>query len=184
MPVPIIAAGIGAAGVLGGSLLSSNASTHAADLQSKANADALAFKEKQYNEMLALDKQRYDAWNNNRLGLMRRMGINVPDSAFSQVGNATPTPISLADLGGTTPSAASTGRGVSLADLTGPVPPGGAVPPGAVPPGGPVPPGGAVPPKPGGAVTPLTPVSGQSLADLDINNWNWVPPAYSRQTYS
>lgn len=61
MPAAVIAAGVGAAGALGGGILASKGAGKAADASAKANADALAWEKQKFEEEQALQRQQWEA---------------------------------------------------------------------------------------------------------------------------
>jgi hypothetical protein len=84
MPPVVIAAGIAAAGTLGGAALNSRASNKATDASSKANTEALAYTKEQetarraeHDKATELWKAQWNAWNDQRMALLQRYGVDV-----------------------------------------------------------------------------------------------------------
>jgi len=84
MPPAVIAAGIGAAGVLGGSIISSRSSNKATQASADANKQALDYTKEQdaarraeYDKAMTAYQAQWEAWNAQRMGLLQRYGVNV-----------------------------------------------------------------------------------------------------------
>lgn len=84
MPPVVIAAGIGAAGALGGAALASRASNKATDASSKANAEALSYTKEQetarradYDKANQAYQRQWETWNAQRMALLQRYGVDV-----------------------------------------------------------------------------------------------------------
>jgi hypothetical protein len=84
MPPVVIAAGIAAAGTLGGAALASRSSNKATDASSKANAEALAYTKEQetarradYDKATQAYQRQWEAWNAQRMALLQRYGVDV-----------------------------------------------------------------------------------------------------------
>ena len=124
MPAPIVAAGIGAAGALGGAALSSRGQNRAIQAQSASDADALAFA----REQAAKEEARYadeqarldQAWAEEqaRLAPYRAAGLSILGNYLPGAVNAQPpsrpegwTPGMSAQDGGVAAPSDSTGFG-------------------------------------------------------------------------
>jgi hypothetical protein len=84
MPPVVIAAGIAAAGTVGGAYLASRSSNKATDASSKANAEALAYTKEQeagrraeYEKATQAYQRQWEAWNAQRMALLQRYGVDV-----------------------------------------------------------------------------------------------------------
>jgi hypothetical protein len=102
MPPVVIAAGIAAAGTLGGAALASRSSNKATDASSKANAEALAYTKEQettrradYAQAQQAYQRQWEAWNAQRMALLQRYGVDVsgmqaPQTQLTMPPNAQP----------------------------------------------------------------------------------------------
>lgn len=79
MPPVVIAAGIGAAGALGGAALSSRASGKASESQERSTSEALAFEREQAKRAEAAYQQQWMERQAMRSALLKRYGIDVPE---------------------------------------------------------------------------------------------------------
>lgn len=75
MPPAIVAAGIGAAGVLGGAALSARAQNKATSAQAKSTDAALDYTREQDALRRAEYARALEAWNNNRNVLLQHLGL-------------------------------------------------------------------------------------------------------------
>lgn len=146
MPPAVVAAGIGAAGAIGGAVLGSRAANKASDTQAQANSEALQFQREQANKAEQVYKQQWDQWNRQRQALMQRYGIDIaPPNMQQGPQGMSPQP--------TGPQGMAPGKAVARPPMMGAQPPGGA-------PTGPGLDPGSGPPR-------LVPFGGgQTLADL------------------
>lgn len=92
MPPAVAAAGIAAAGTLGGAALQSRSQGKATQAQSQANQQALqwerereAMRKAEYDKAMDLYRQQFDAWNAGRSALLARYGVEAP-TAVAQMG--------------------------------------------------------------------------------------------------
>lgn len=97
MPPAIVAAGIGAAGMLGGSILGARSAGKAADTQAKAAADALAFEKEQEakrERQWEADQRRLSPYRLAAASVLAKYGIDIPmEDAAPQIdlsGGASP----------------------------------------------------------------------------------------------
>ena len=90
MPPAIIAAGIGAAGALGGAALSSRSANKAADTQAQAGREALQW-EKEKEAQRRQDWEKGMAiWNAGRQALAQRYGLDLGSVLPSSAAGAPP----------------------------------------------------------------------------------------------
>lgn len=68
---------IGGVASLGGAALGSKGANKAAEAQSKAASEALAFQKAEAAKKWEFDQKRWDAWNAGRAELMKRYGIDI-----------------------------------------------------------------------------------------------------------
>jgi hypothetical protein len=167
MPPAVAAAGIAAAGTLGGTALASRSAGRATNAQMKANADALQYEREReqarkaaYDQTMAQRQQAFDAWY-KRVGDegIKRYGVPTGLTIPGTVGGlGTPAPKSgavpfgapaprAAPMGGPPMAPAARPQGATLADMMGQIPNATAVP-----------------------MTPLAAPEGQNLAQL--GGWN------------
>jgi len=90
MPPAIIAAGIAAAGTLGGAALSSRGQNKATDAQTKANADTLAYSREQDAQRKAVYEQKMAQYTAMRNTLAQRYGIDIGTPPAAPGGPAMP----------------------------------------------------------------------------------------------
>lgn len=92
MPQAAVVAGIGALGSLGGAAISSRQQSKATNAQLKASDRALAYereredyRRQEHSRAMSDYRKQWDAWNQHRLGLMRRYGYKAPTQTASPV---------------------------------------------------------------------------------------------------
>ena len=77
MPPVVVAAGIAAAGAVGGAVVSSRAQNKATKTAAQANREALDFERSQAIKAEAAYKAQWDQWQTSRNELMQRYGIDI-----------------------------------------------------------------------------------------------------------
>lgn len=77
MPVAAVAG----AAMIGGAAIASSSANKASKLQQRSASEALAMENQRYQQSLDLYKRQWDVWQANRRALLRRYGINMPDTA-------------------------------------------------------------------------------------------------------
>jgi hypothetical protein len=82
MPIGLVAAGVGAAGAIGGALISSNAATDAANIQAQGAKDANALNTKIYNETTARNAPYYNTGTSALDSLATLYGLNGKTQSF------------------------------------------------------------------------------------------------------
>ena len=97
MPPVAIAAGIGAVGSLASGYLASRSANKATKAQSQSNAAALAFERERdarrqanYEAAMGAYRNQWDAWNQGRMALLQRYGVDV--TPFQSRPAVTPAP--------------------------------------------------------------------------------------------
>ena len=88
MPPAIIAAGISAAGALGGAALSSRSANKAADTQVQAGREALAWEKEKEARRRADWEKGMQIWSAGRQALAQRYGLDLGDVMPSEAGAA------------------------------------------------------------------------------------------------
>lgn len=89
MPPVVVAAGITAAGALGGAALASRSANKASEASTKANDAALAYAKEQEAQRRADYERAYAEWQAGRQALLSRYGISVPSSSAPRIGAPT-----------------------------------------------------------------------------------------------